>query len=176
MQQPLLTRRLFIAGSSLTGLVVLAGCQTEMVLQPTEPGYSVDTTESALPIVNSLRAKNKLPPLFNDPVAANAAKDQAIRMARFGKMSHFLGSDASFLDRMKRLDVTLPAAENIAVGQQTTDRAVDAWIRSHKHLVNMLGDYRGMGVAVAYRSSPSDRPFWSMVLSNIDKPVKVRGA
>jgi uncharacterized protein YkwD len=87
-------------------------------------------------------------------------------MARYGKMSHDLGSDRTFLARMKRMDVPLPAAENIATGQDTTDRAVAAWIGSKHHLENMLGPYTGVGVAMATNAGTGDRPYWARVLSN----------
>jgi uncharacterized protein YkwD len=158
------TRRLFLVGSG--SALLLTGCSVTTTLAPVETGSSADTTETALPIVNSLRRKNGLAALFNDPVAANAAKDQALRMARYGKMSHQLGSDKDFLARMKRLDVPLPAAENIATGQDSTERAMDAWIRSRHHLENMLGPYSGVGVALARNAGTGNRPYWAMVLSN----------
>jgi uncharacterized protein YkwD len=164
-----LTRRFFIAGSSLTALMALAACRSELALEPIETGYAVDVTQSALPVVNAVRARKNLPALAYDEVAVNAAKDQALRMARVGKMSHDLGPDPSFLDRMKRLAVPLPAAENIAVGQPTTDQAVEAWIRSKKHLENMMGPFGGLGVALARQSSRNNRPYWAMILSNPDE-------
>lgn len=157
------TRRLFLIGSGST--LLLAGCSTT-ALAPIETGSSADTTAAALPVINEVRRKNGLASLFNDPVAANAAKDQAIRMARYGKMSHDLGSDKTFLARMKRLDVPLPAAENIATGQDTTEAAMQAWIRSKSHLDNILGPFTGVGVALAKNSGTGDRPYWAMVLSN----------
>jgi uncharacterized protein YkwD len=158
------TRRLFLIGSGTT--LLLAGCSVTSTLAPIETGNSADTTDAALPAVNALRRKNGLASLFNDPVAANAAKDHAIRMARYGKMNHDLGADKTFLARMKRMGVPLPAAENIATGQDTTDRAVSAWIRSRHHLENMLGPYSGVGVAMASNTGTGDRPYWAMVLSN----------
>ena len=160
----LINRRLFLVGPG--ALLVLSGCSVTTTLAPIETGNSADATEAALPVVNGLRRKKGLSSLFNDPVAANAAKDQALRMARYGKMSHQLGSDKDFLARMKRLDVPLPAAENIATGQDTTEEAVTAWIRSKKHLDNMLGPYSGLGVAVASNTGAGGRTYWAMVLSN----------
>ena len=159
-----MTRRLFLVGAGST--LLLAGCSVTSTLAPIETGNSTDATDAALPTVNAVRRKNGLGSLFNDPVAANAARDQAIRMARYGKMSHDLGSDRTFLARMKRMNVPLPAAENIATGQDTTDRAVLAWINSKKHLENMLGSYTGIGVAMATNTGTGDRPYWAMVLSN----------
>ena len=160
----LAARRLFLIGSGST--LLLTGCSLTTTLAPIETGSSADTTEAALPDINSLRRRNGLSSLFNDTVAANAAKDQAIRMARYGRMSHQLGSDKDFLARMKRLAVTLPAAENIATGQDSTEAAMAAWTRSRHHLENMLGPYSGVGVAVARNTGTGDRPYWAMVLSN----------
>jgi uncharacterized protein YkwD len=67
---------------------------------------------------------------------------------------------------MKGGDVTLPAAENIAAGQDSVARAVQAWIDSPKHLHNMLGNYSGLGVAIARNPASGNRPYWAMVLSS----------
>jgi uncharacterized protein YkwD len=159
----LLTRRFFLIG---TGSVMLAGCSMTSTLAPIEAGTSSDATEAMLSEVNALRRRNGKPSLFHDRVAANAARDHAVRMARYGKMSHDLGSDKTFLARMKRMDVPLPAAENIATGQDTADRALTAWVKSRHHLENMLGPFTGLGVAVASNPGTGNRPYWAMVLSN----------
>lgn len=117
-------------------------------------------------MVNALRAKRGLSPLAADKAAQAAAVIQARRMARADKMSHLIGRRDDFKDRMKASDVALPAAENIAAGQQETARAVTAWIESPKHLENMLGSYRGLGVAVARDPSSANKPYWAMVLSS----------
>jgi uncharacterized protein YkwD len=166
------SRRLFLIGSGTT--LLLAGCSVTSTLAPIESGTSADMTDAALPMVNSVRRRQGRSSLFNDPVAANAAKDHAIRMSRYGKMNHDLGDDRSFLARMKRMEVPLPAAENIATGQDSTEEAVQAWIRSHKHLENMLGSYSGVGVAVAKNTGTGDRPFWAMVLSNSPSRFSLR--
>lgn len=166
------SRRLFLIGSGTT--LLLAGCSVTTTLAPIESGTSADMTDAALPMVNSVRRRQGKSGLFNDPVAANAAKDQAIRMSRYGKMRHDLGNDKNFLARMKRLDVPLPAAENIATGQDSTEEAIAAWIHSKKHLENMLGAYTGLGVAVAKNTGTEDRPYWSMVLSNSPSRFSLR--
>lgn len=169
---PSCSRRQLLGGlSSSAGLLLLPSCTTTTVLAPTGTGAVVDASQAALPLVNSIRAKRGLASLSVDTGAANAARDQAVRMSRYGRMSHFLGDDASFLARMKRLDVTLPAAENIATGQDRLEDAISAWVHSKKHLENMLGHYRGLGVAVARNTGTGDRPFWAMVLSNPDTSI-----
>lgn len=158
------SRRGFLALSGLTiagtGLL-LAGCSTTAVLTPT-PG-SQDDTVAALPMVNKLRASKGLSALTLDVSARKAAAIQAIRMAKAEEMKHLIGFGDDFGARMKKSDVSLPAAENIAAGQKSVEAAVQAWIDSPKHLENMLGGYRGLGVAMA--AAKDGRPYWAMVLS-----------
>jgi uncharacterized protein YkwD len=158
------TRRMFFAVSAAAVASALSACTTSNVLT-TDDGNSADMTAEALPLVNDLRAKSGLPPLAIDRHAQAAALDQARRMARAGEMQHNIGFGADFGKRMKGQDVQLPAAENIASGQRSTEDAVTAWINSPKHLKNMLGSYKGLGVAVARNSASGNRPYWSMVLS-----------
>ncbi|MCJ7994965.1 CAP domain-containing protein [Rhizobium cremeum] len=161
--QPLQRRGLLIlAGSGLA--IALAGCRSTEVLTVSDDTAKPET-DAALPLVNALRAKKGLGALSKNPAAETAAIFQARRMARADKMSHLIGFNDSFLSRMKAGEVPLPAAENIATGQDTVERAVQAWIDSKKHLENMLGQYNGLGVAVAHAPSSANRPFWAMVLS-----------
>jgi uncharacterized protein YkwD len=154
-------------GLGLAALSVVSSCSTTLALAPAPAGPSADMTADALPLVNKARAAKGLPALFNDPVAANAARDQAINMARYGKMNHKLGSE-TFGERMHRMDVPLPAAENIASGQDSVERAVAAWIKSPKHYENMMGPYRGLGVALA-KNAEDGRHYWAMVLSSSER-------
>ncbi|WP_454288272.1 CAP domain-containing protein [Rhizobium arsenicireducens] len=161
--QPLVRRRLILLACG--GLVAtLAGCRSTDIL-PTGDDLAEVQTEGALPIVNEVRAKKGLSTLAKNRAAETAAIVQAKRMARAGKMSHLIGFNDSFLDRMKATEVPLPAAENIATGQASVERAVQAWINSRRHLDNMLGSYQGLGVAVARHPSSANRPYWAMVLS-----------
>lgn len=153
---------LTLSGLTLTGTgLLLAGCSTTTVMTPT-PGAE-DDTAAALPMVNKLRASKGLSALTLDAPARKAAAIQAIRMAKAEEMKHLIGLGDDFGTRMKRSDVKLPAAENIASGQHSVEAAVQAWIDSPKHLENMLGNYRGLGVAVA--NATDGRTYWSMVLS-----------
>jgi uncharacterized protein YkwD len=119
----------------------------------------------AIARVNAFRASKGEPPLQVDGRASRAALDQAEKMASHQVMEHNIGFGASFAHRMKRGGVPLPAAENIASGQQTLDQAITAWENSPGHRRNMLdGNYKGVGVAVA-RSTETNLPYWSMVLT-----------
>lgn len=119
----------------------------------------------AIASVNAFRAEHNEPALAVDPRASQAALAQARNMAVHQVMEHNIGIGASFAGRMKSDGVPLPAAENIASGQQSVAAAVDAWEKSPPHRRNMLGkDYRGVGVAVA-TDAKTGRPYWSMVLT-----------
>jgi uncharacterized protein YkwD len=173
----LCSRRHFLgAASSAAGLIVLSACTTTAVLAPADQSAVADMSAAALPLVNEIRGKHRLPPLKVAPVVVSAAQDQAVRMSRYGKMSHFLGSDKSFFARMKRQDVPMPAAENIAAGQQTVEAAVSAWEHSPHHLENMLGRYDSVGVVVARNTGTNDLPYWAMVLCRASSPPATLGA
>ena len=149
------------------GFLVLAGCGLlttgcSSVLKPDSVAGVEDETDAALPLVNRVRAQQGLPAL-SAKAPARAAAEQAVRMAKAEQMTHLIGTGDSFATRMKRRNVPLPAAENIASGQRSVDDAVQAWIDSQRHLKNMLGSFSGVGVAVA--QSPASRPYWAMVLS-----------
>ncbi|MFB9789993.1 CAP domain-containing protein [Shinella granuli] len=162
----MITRRAFLAASAASVAVLAAGCSTTSVLTPSA-GTGSDQTPSSLAFVNKIRAERGLAPLSPDKAAQRAAMDQASRMASAGRMEHNIGFGANFLKRMKGMEVPLPAAENIAAGQDSAAEAFEAWYRSPKHLENMLGTgYRGLGVAVVSNPASGNRPYWAMVLSS----------
>ncbi len=162
-RRTLLSRAVTLAGLGLTAS--LAGCMTTPK-PPVLPPNVRDQTLACLPLINALRQKKNLPALGLDPAAAGAAVSQALRMVSYHKMAHLLTPLDDFKARMKAGNVSLPAAENVATGQDSVEEAMKAWIDSPKHLENMLGSYRGLGVAVAYDLSDGNRPYWAMVLSN----------
>jgi uncharacterized protein YkwD len=159
------SRRAFLAASAACLAALAAGCSTTGVLSPSA-GTGSDQTPASLALVNKLRAERGLPALAIDRSAQKAAMDQASRMAAAGKMEHNIGFGANFARRMKGMEVALPAAENIAVGQDSAAEAFEAWYRSPKHLENMLGaSFRGLGVAAVSNPSSGNRTYWAMVLS-----------
>ncbi len=71
-------------------LLTLAGCSTTRPTPPVTTG-AADETSGALPLVNALRAKHKLGSLSASKATAQAAQEQAVRMARAGEMKHLIG-------------------------------------------------------------------------------------
>lgn len=157
---PKISRRGLLAVSTT---VLLSACVSSRATKLS--ANTSDETGAALSMVNKLRAERGLAPLSSNANARQAAASQAVRMAKADSMSHLIGLGDSFLSRMKSHSVPLPAAENIASGQNEVERAVQAWIDSPKHLQNMLDNYHGLGVAVARDATSGNRPYWAMVLS-----------
>ncbi|MBD8685983.1 MULTISPECIES: CAP domain-containing protein [unclassified Rhizobium] len=148
-------------------LVGASAALSACVSRPTNKGIASgarDETAAALPMVNELRRSKGLGTLSANSAAQQAALYQASRMVKAQKMAHLIGLTDSFLIRMRDGGVPLPAAENVAAGQDTVERVVKAWIGSPHHLENMLGNYGGLGVAVAYDAAANNRPYWAMVL------------
>lgn len=156
-------RRVLLGAGAVISLGILAGCSTTNN-SASGKGTGGDQTGATLGYVNGLRKSKGRSPLVLDPVASVAALHQAQRMASSGKMQHNIGWGDDFHDRMESHGVRFPAAENIAMGQEDAQRAYEAWAKSPAHLRNMLGDYRGLGVAVAQNSASGNRPYWAMVL------------
>lgn len=160
-----LFRRRALQGAAALSLALLAACTTQAP-QRSFSGKAEDRTAEALGPVNALRASKGLAPLHAAAASQDAALKQAGRMAANGRMKHLMGLTDSFGARMRASNVPLPAAENIAAGQQTTEAVVKAWIASPHHLENMLGTpYTTLGVAVARDPATGNHPYWAMVLS-----------
>ncbi|WP_176082666.1 CAP domain-containing protein [Martelella sp. HB161492] len=159
-------RRTVLVGSLA---LLLSGCSlfsgSGNAPMPSGSVRAEDMTATFLPMVNALRQRHGLPPLSASRVCAATAIDQAKRMALADKMNHVTSRSENPLQRFKRMGVPLPASENIAMHQATPERAFQAWVNSPKHLENMLGDYRHVGVARADSPNSGNQNFWSMCLS-----------
>jgi uncharacterized protein YkwD len=158
----MLTRRMLIAGAGATAAALLSGCAGL-------PGGTVEgqiVTGDALSRINAFRESNGRPSLSRSRAASQAALAHARTMAKSRTMAHNIGFGADFSRRMQNGGVVLPAAENIATGQDTVERALRAWENSANHRRNTLDQrFTGVGVAVAYDPTNGNEPYWAMVLS-----------
>lgn len=151
-------RFLVIAGGAI-GLAALGGCASRRGV-----GESRIVTGEAITRINAFRFENGRDALGNDRAASLAALDHARRMAAARRMAHEIGLGADFTKRMQHQKVRLPAAENIATGQDSVARALAAWESSASHRRNTLDPrFSGVGVAVAY--GDDNEPYWAMVLA-----------
>lgn len=153
----MIERRVVILGALSAGL--LSGCTTSGLLDLSSGGDGGIVTGETLASVNRLRVAGGLPRLAADRSLGREALAHAHYMARKGRMSH-----DNFASRMKKWDIDLPAAENVAEGQHDVADMFEAFRVSPKHLENMLNpDMRKLGVA--YASNREGRRFWVMGLS-----------
>jgi len=99
--------------------------------------------EGILARTNAQRARYGLRPLRLDFGLQNSARRHAQWMSRNRTMQH----------------TSAPVAENIAMGQNSSQEAVNSWMNSSGHRANILNSgYTRIGVA-AYRT-PQGTTFW----------------
>ncbi|MCI5078231.1 CAP domain-containing protein [Oricola sp.] len=153
-------RRFFVIGGVAALGLGVSGCSTAGLLDlSVSGGDSEIVTGKVLASVNRLRAAEGKPRLSSDRNLGRQAREHAEYMARKGRMSH-----DNFARRMKRWNIDLPAAENVAEGQKDAAGMFEAFRRSPKHFDNMLvGDFRKLGVGVA--RDRNGRNYWVMGLS-----------
>jgi uncharacterized protein YkwD len=96
---------------------------------------------------NAQRQRYGLPPLTIDAGLLQSARRHASWMARVNSLTH----------------TSAAVAENIAMGQSSSQQAVRDWMNSPGHRANILnGGYRRVGAA-AYTSS-SGATYWCLQL------------
>jgi len=128
--------------------------------------------ELMLTLVNNARANDckcgsekqkAAPALFWDEALARAAQKHANDMARKKFFSH-TGSDKSTLsDRVDREKFDwVVIGENIAMGHQNEEMAVEGWMKSPGHCKNIMNpEFKYMGAAVS-----SDGKYWVQVFAD----------
>jgi uncharacterized YkwD family protein len=130
---------------------------TKPVQQPTAGTTNTTQTTSALSayeqkvvdLTNQERAKNGLPALKVDTTLSKMAHEKARDMSANNYFSHTSPTYGSPFDMMKKFGITYNyAGENIAMGQQTPQEVVNAWMNSEGHRKNILSpnfNYIGVG-------------------------------
>jgi uncharacterized protein YkwD len=107
-------------------------------------------------LINDYREQNGLRPVILSDTLAVAAERHSKDMAEYGFFAHntaqssYYPDGAEPWDRMKAegYDYNTPKGENLAVGYETAEEAMQAWKDSPSHNAAMLdGNYRVMGVA-----------------------------
>jgi uncharacterized YkwD family protein len=104
--------------------------------------------QQVVDLTNSERAKNGLPALKVDPTLSKMAHEKARDMSANNYISHTSPTYGSPFDMMKQFGITYNyAGENIAMGQQTPQEVVNAWMNSAGHRANILNaNYNYIGV------------------------------
>jgi uncharacterized protein YkwD len=119
---------------------------------------AADPAQSALASINAARAKAGCGPLKVNKALMTAARAHARNMAEQDFFGHTGKDGRGFASRIRNQGYRYGlAAENIAAGQPTVERAVQAWLKSPGHRRNILNcKFRDTGIAMVYQ--PDDRP------------------
>ena len=130
-----------------------------LALAVAAPAQAVaDPAQAVLSSINAVRAKAGCGPLkFNKALMA-AAQTHARNMAEKDFFGHTGKDGRGFASRIRSQGYKYGlAAENIAAGQPTVERAVKAWLESPGHRRNILNcRFKDTGIAMVYQ--PDDRP------------------
>lgn len=124
-----------------------------------------DPVQSVLSGINSVRAKAGCGPLKLNRQLMATAESHARAMAEDDFFGHRDKSGKGFPARVRAQGYPLSlAAENIAAGQKTPEKAVEAWIGSPGHRKNILNcKFRETGIAMVYQ--PDDKPLKGQSMS-----------
>ncbi|OEH85380.1 hypothetical protein BHU72_04635 [Desulfuribacillus stibiiarsenatis] len=103
-----------------------------------------------LDITNAIRVRHQLQPLQWSGKVSDIARNHAHDMLTNGYFDHVSPTHGKLSNRFNRAKVGYRMiAENIAAGQQDAIEAVEAWMNSEGHRVNMLHkNYTHLGVGV----------------------------
>ncbi|MGW6449804.1 CAP domain-containing protein [Lentzea sp. NPDC055074] len=100
-------------------------------------------------LVNTMRGRRGLTALATDDRLRSSSRRHCADMAARRVLAHRLPGGPSPFDRMAAEGFPAPAGENVAFGQETPARVVEAWLRSRPHRANILHPgFRVIGVGV----------------------------
>lgn len=105
-----------------------------------QAGYTLNAYEKqVVTLVNEERAKNGLGALKIDTALSKMARVKSNDMATHKYFDHTSPTYGSPFDMMKQFGITYQyAGENIAMGQQTPQEVMNAWMNSEGHRANIL--------------------------------------
>lgn len=104
--------------------------------------------QKVVELTNQERAKQGLPALKLDTELSKVARTKSLDMQNKGYFSHTSPTYGSPFDMMKQFGISYRSAgENIAMGQQSPEAVVNAWMNSEGHRANILNSsYTHIGV------------------------------
>ncbi|MBT2702476.1 CAP domain-containing protein [Bacillus sp. ISL-35] len=107
-----------------------------------------DFESKVIDLTNEQRRKNGLPNLQPDTALSNVAQEKSNDMQAKNYFSHTSPTYGSPFDMMRDFGVSYNSAgENIAMGQQSAEEVVNAWMNSEGHRKNILSpNYTHIGV------------------------------
>lgn len=113
-------------------------------------------------LANSIRVRNNLRPFTWSNRAQISSRKHSQDMADNDFFAHSGLKGESPFDRMKKEGITYTAAaENIAAGTANAIQAHEGWMNSAGHRSNILGEYKTLGVGVAYNSDSKYKYYYT---------------
>jgi len=143
----------------------LAPSQTAATSATTSRAASTTTSTAAayeaevVTLTNDQRAAHGCPALRDDPRLRAAATGHSVDMRARNYFAHNTPDGVTPWTRIEAQGYSDPSAENIAMGQQTPQSVVDAWMNSPGHRANILNcSSKAIGVGVQF--GPNG-PWWT---------------
>lgn len=121
----------------------------------------VSNTDLIINYINLERTKRNLVPLNKNFQLMTCSKDYAKLMAKKNKMSHTLGGTNAGQRMILAGYNWWNWGENVAYGYTTPKAVVTAWMNSPGHRANILGNFKDIGVGIAYSSNGT--PYYCQV-------------
>ncbi|MFZ4453269.1 CAP domain-containing protein [Salibacterium aidingense] len=107
----------------------------------TEVPDTTDVKTEVISLTNEERKKHGLDPLKQDEKVAEVAQAKSEDMAENNYFAHQSPTYGTPFEMMQEYGVQFRmAAENIAAGQATPDKAVEGWMNSEDHRKNILNE------------------------------------
>ncbi len=154
------TRRTSTLGAFGASALIAVGSLVPTIQQCAPPSQQ----QQVVDITNQRRAEYGRPAVRVNSALSTAAQRHSEWQARNATMSHTGSGGSSAGQRIAATGYWACAwAENVAAGQPDAQRVMSSWMNSAGHRANILGNYREIGVGLAYSSGGT--PYWTMVLA-----------
>jgi uncharacterized protein YkwD len=111
--------------------------RTTAALPTTDIPVATGPAARVVALTNAARERAGCDPLTTDARITAAAQDHSADMAARDYFAHDSLDGRDFADRLRAAGYPDPGAENIAMGQQTADEVVAAWLDSPGHRRNI---------------------------------------
>lgn len=111
----------------------------QVITIPDKDTFVENYEKEVVSIINEIRLKNGLGKLNENWELSRVARFKSLDMSNYNYFSHTSPTYGSPFDMMKNFGISYRyAAENIAKGQSTPQKVVNAWMNSPGHKANIL--------------------------------------
>ncbi len=158
-------------------LVLISACSPSLksdALKPETQAYAPSDVivefdaNISMAKINQVRKRHFLPEFKFDPRLMAAAQRHADLMGSSGKFGHEFGPSTQFKKRIFAVGFDNSAGENLGVGYQSIEAAIEGWLNSPGHRKILLKRNYSLG-GIAYASNTSGKSprlnhFWVLIV------------